>query len=349
MIPKNISKHILTLGVAYDAPKGGVAQVIYHHARICEQFNFIATVRKGNNITKLWLAIYAYFKLLYYLLAKDIKIVHLHGASHGSFWRKHYYINLIHFFGKKIVYHIHSGEFAEFSSKHKRAVKNTLSKSDVIIALSTSWKKFLEDKFDCNNVIIIKNIIEIPCPRPFIHSTVVHFLFLGFLNKNKGIYDLLTIISRHHNELTGHFILHIGGHGETDKVLNFIRDHHLEDVVKFEGWVSGNKKQELLSLADVYIHPSYYEGLPLSVLEAMSYKLPIISTTVGGIPEIVENGINGFLVTPGDQEAIYNCMTVLINDKKLRTSMGEISYQKSTPYFPDKVEEELTQLYKNLM
>lgn len=349
MIPENISKHILTLGVAYDNPEGGIAQVIYHYSQIYEQFNFIATVRKGNNITKLWLAIYAYFKLLYYLLIKDIRIVHLHGSSYGSFWRKHYYINLVHFFGKRIVYHIHSGEFAEFSSRHEHTVKNTLSKSDVIIALSNSWKQFLEEKFNCTNVIIIKNIIEVPHPRKFTYSTTVHFLFLGLLNKNKGIYDLLTLISKHHSELTSHFIFHIGGNGEIDKVCNFIKQNHLDDVVKFEGWVSGSKKQELLSLADVYILPSYNEGLPLSVLEAMSYKLPIISTTVGGIPEIVENGINGFLITPGDQEAIFDRIITLINNKKLRITMGEISYQKSIPHFPDKVEKELTLLYKNLL
>lgn len=349
MIPKNISKHILTLGVAYDNPKGGVAQVIYRYSQIYEQFNFIATVRKGNNITKLWTAIFAYFKLLYYLLAKDIKIVHLHGASYGSFWRKRCYINLIHCFRKKIVYHIHGGGFKEFSSKHKYTVKKTLSKADIIIALSESWKKFFEEKFDCTHVVIVKNIIDIPIPRQLTRTATIHFLFLGYLDKNKGIYDLLTIISKHHHELTGHFILHIGGNGETDKVCHFIQQSHLDNLVKFEGWVSGNKKQELFSLADVYILPSYHEGLPLSVLEAMSYKLPIISTIVGGIPEIVENGVNGFLVTPGDQSTIFDRIMTLINDKMQRNSMGESSYQKSIPHFPDKVEKELTKLYQSLL
>lgn len=349
MIPQNISKHILTLGVAYDNPKGGVAQVIYRYSQIYEQFNFIATARKGNHITKLWTAISAYLKLLYYLLAKDIKIVHMHGASYGSFWRKHYYINLIHYFGKKIVYHIHGGGFKEFSSKHENKVKKTLSKANIIIALSESWKKFFEEKFDCTHVVIVKNIIDIPLQRQLKHTAIIHFLFLGYLDKNKGIYDLLTIISEHHHELTGHFMLHIGGNGETDKVCYFIKQNHLDNLVKFEGWVSGNKKQELLSSSDVYILPSYNEGLPLSVLEAMSYKLPVISTTVGGIPEIVENGVNGFLVTPGDQEAIFDRITTLVNNKKLRISMGEISYQKSIPHFPDKVEKELILLYKSLL
>ena len=94
--------------------------------------------------------------------------------------------------------------------------------------------------------------------------------------------------------------------GETERLLTYLADHKLETLVQFEGWVSGEKKHELLSSSDVYILPSYHEGLPISILEAMNYQLPVIATPVGGTAEAVQEGINGFLVTPGDKDALYD-------------------------------------------
>ena len=131
-------------------------------------------------------------------------------------------------------------------------------------------------------------------------------LFLGLLGKNKGIYDLLECIRDHKVEFQGKLKLYIGGNGEIEHVKQLIKEYGIADIVIFEGWVSGDKKIELLNKSDAYILPSYKEGLPISILEAMSYGMPIISTPVGGIPEIVSNGENGYLVEPGNKEDIYN-------------------------------------------
>ena len=84
----------------------------------------------------------------------------------------------------------------------------------------------------------------------------------------------------------------------------------------------------------IYILPSYNEGLPISVLEAMSYSLPIISTTVGGIPEILKNGENGFIMEPGDKDAIYHAIFSLMEDKNLCGEMGRKSFEKVQVHLP---------------
>ena len=102
-------------------------------------------------------------------------------------------------------------------------------------------------------------------------------------------------------------------------------------------------------MADAYILPSYNEGLPISILEAMSYSLPIISTNVGGIPEILKNGENGFIMSPGDKDAMYRAILELMNNEKLRMDMGKASYSKVQEHMPNFVERQLNDLYRSLL
>lgn len=104
----------------------------------------------------------------------------------------------------------------------------------------------------------------------------------------------------------------------------------------------------MLNGADVYVLPSYKEGLPISILEAMSYSLPVISTRVGGIPEIIMNGKNGLLINPGDKEALYESIIKLKNSEELRIRMGEISKPIVQEHLPIYVESQLKQLYNSL-
>lgn len=100
------------------------------------------------------------------------------------------------------------------------------------------------------------------------------------IGHNKGIYDLIGVIALHKKEFHGRQQLRVGGNREVDKVKILIKEKKISDIVSYEGWVSGGRKVELLDVSDAYILPSYKEGLPISILEAMSYGLPMISTKV---------------------------------------------------------------------
>ena len=93
MIPNTISKRVLTMGVDYHNPKGGIAQVLYAYSQIFETFRFIPTTNSKNFFSRQMTGIIAALKLLSLLLRKEIKIVHIHCASGKSFYRKSLYVN----------------------------------------------------------------------------------------------------------------------------------------------------------------------------------------------------------------------------------------------------------------
>lgn len=343
------AKNILTIGIDYRVVRGGVAAVENVYSTFYLPFNHVTTTVTNGQVKKLLVLCKAILQFLYWMLFHpEIKIVHVQGSVGASFWRKAIFIYIAKFFHKKVVWHMHAGRFAVFYQQHRYAVRKVVDKSDVIIALSEYWKEYFKNEFPTKRVEIIKNVIS----APVVHKQQTGYftlLFLGLLGKNKGIYDLLECIRDHKVEFQGKLKLYIGGNGEIEHVKQLIKEYGIADIVIFEGWVSGDKKIELLNKSDAYILPSYKEGLPISILEAMSYGMPIISTPVGGIPEIVSNGENGYLVEPGNKEDIYKAIMSLLNDADLRNRMGRISLSRVGEHLPEYVEKQLETLYDSLL
>ena len=142
----------------------------------------------------------------------------------------------------------------------------------------------------------------------------------------------------------------IAGNGETDKLTTLIKSNNIGDVMSYIGWVSGREKAELLSQCDVYLQPTYAEGQPISILEALSYGKPILTTPVGGIPDIVKNRYNGILFTPGNKrelaEAINNFLDMSPDKVQL---MGKNSLSMVEAHMPSAVVEKLENIYTNLL
>ena len=142
----------------------------------------------------------------------------------------------------------------------------------------------------------------------------------------------------------------IAGNGETDKLTTLIKSNNIGDVMSYIGWVSGREKAELLSQCDVYLQPTYAEGQPISILEALSYGKPILTTPVGGIPDIVKNRYNGILFTPGNKrelaEAINNFLDMSPDKVQL---MGQNSLSMVEAHMPSAVVEKLENIYTNLL
>ena len=343
------AKNILTIGIDYRVVRGGVAAVENVYSTFYQPFNHVTTTVANGQVKKILVLCKAILQFLCWMLFHpEIKIVHVQGSVGASFWRKAIFIYIAKFFHKKVVWHMHAGRFAVFYQQHRYAVRKIVDKSDVIIALSEYWKEYFKNEFPAKRVEIIKNVIS----APKVHKQQTNYftlLFLGLLGKNKGIYDLLECIRDHKVEFQGKLKLYIGGNGEIEHVKQLIKEYGIADIVIFEGWVSGDKKIELLNKSDAYILPSYKEGLPISILEAMSYGMPIISTPVGGIPEIVSNGENGYLVEPGNKEDIYKAIMSLLNDADLRNRMGRISLSRVGEHLPEYVEKQLETLYDSLL
>lgn len=344
------SKNILTVGPEYKNPKGGIAQVLYSYNKFV--YNDFNHVRSGGGI-------HSYSKLYYFakglvlfsiklLLGSSIKVVHIHTASNSDFKRNSFYARIARLFKKKVILHVHGGGFKDYYSKNKSFVKYQLDKADAIVALSEYWKQFFAEDLKCKNVFVVHNIIPTPNCQPQKGKSIFNLLYLGHIYEKKGIFDLVDVIKKNREEYKGKLMLHIGGGlYEVDRLLNILKEDKLDDVIKFEGWVTGERKSELLNIADAYILPSYAEGVPISILEAMSYHLPIIATNVGGIPSVVGDK-NGILIEPGDKEQLKEAIDHFINYESQRHKMGEASYLMSLEYQPQNVIKELKLLYSKI-
>ena len=349
MIDSNISRQVLTIGCDYRNTKGGISSVLDSYSQIYKPFNFIATTQTKSKLHNLLYLLSSLIRFSIRCCSKEIKIIHIHTASNNSFWRKALYIKIAHFFNKKVVLHIHGGTFHIFYEQNKASIEKVLKKVDIVIALSEKWKSFFTDTVGCKNVKVVPNITDMPKKlhkEEYRGNKTISALFLGFFSEGKGIYDILEMAKRHKEYLSNRLCISVGGNGETEKVKKIIDEHKLDDIIKLEGWVDKEKKTTLLLNADLFLLPSYNEGLPISILEAMSYSLPVVSTNVGGIPEIIKNGVNGNLIEPGNIDALFNAIKVFIEDKEYREQCGYNAFKSVEPHLPDKVSKALHDLYK---
>ena len=347
-----ICSKILTVGCQYNPPKGGIAQVIYSYDEyLFKPFKFIANSCEGSKVKKLLIMIWGVIKTFFILLLDwKIKIIHIHTASNISFRRSAIWVYLGRLFCKRIIMHVHGGGFKKYYNTNPHWIKSILSKCDCIIALSEEWKIFFEKEVGCRNVTIIENIVSKPeiC-KISKDDNKTHFLFFGLISEKKGIFDLVEVINNLPQTDKEKIILHIGGNGEIDKLNNYIHNYNLENTIFYEGFVSGKRKADLFNLANTFILPSYTEGLPITLLEAMTYSLPLISTNVGGIPGILKDKINGYIFEPGDTIHLATIIQNVINSKNDICLMGDKSKEMVYKFLPEQVDKNLNNLYLNLI
>lgn len=343
MLNRKLSSHIVTAG---PRGNGGINSVIEAYARFFHPFHSITTVRGGNILCKAAQILSALFFVLWYRTVKHCSVFHVHSACYRSFYRKKLLATFAKTLGYKVIFHIHGAEFKVFTEQAgKTMIASFLAKCDKVIALSEEWKEYFEHELQLVNVECIPNIIPNPVLNITPHETdKIRLLFLGAIGKRKGIFDLMELLAEH-KEWADDVELHIGGDGETGKLLDFIHRNNMEKNVFFYGWVKGEEKVKLFKQCNVYILPSYFEGVPISILEAMNYSLPIISTDVGGIPSIVQHGKNGFLFTPGDKEVMRQAISHFLQDRSLITALGQESFEQTRPHLPESVEKKLTSIY----
>ncbi len=342
---------ILMLGTRGN---GGILSVIesYMNSNVSKKFpiKFIPTNEHGNLVKRIFIFIKALIIFSTYLPNNSYKIVHVHFSQSGSLIRKFIILILSCIFRKKIVIQTHGAKFfpkyEAYPFFQKKIIALFFRMSDVVIALSSIRKTEYSRIVNESKILVIPNFVTIN-KKIKTSSNFVRLIFLGKLIDDKGLTDLIRavkIISK------VNFCLYIAGEGDIEKYMKFVTELNLNNKINFLGWISGERKKMFFENADIFVLPSYFEDLPMSILEAMSYKLPIISTTVAGIPEIVKDGYNGYLVKPGNIEELASKLEIIIRDTKLRKKMGERSLEIiSSNYEMSVVEKEIIKLYTNLI
>jgi glycosyltransferase involved in cell wall biosynthesis len=210
-------------------------------------------------------------------------------------------------------------------------VKAMLSGGKYFLCQGPAWQNFAVSKlkYPIFNAPIIPNwtatdkLIEIGTNRDLsLYKPKLQILFLAWLEKEKGIFELLHsslyLVSRNIN-----FKLVIAGSGTAEKdAKDFVKKHNLDNFIEFVGWVSGDIRDYYFKSSDIFILPSYSEGLPNSMIEAMSTGLAVIITNVGNIPDIVIDREHVLLIEPKNSKILSSRMEELITNKTLLNKLS---------------------------
>ncbi|WP_016955316.1 glycosyltransferase family 4 protein [Catenovulum agarivorans] len=335
---------------------GGIKSVVenYNQANLFAEFehSWLCAHKEGSVFFRCRLFIKCIFELIAALF-NGVGLFHVHMAMRGSFFRKMFLISLIKLFKRKVILHLHGSEFEVFYKNSKPSIQQlivkTFEKADVVIVLSESWKKFVANLSGEIHVEVVPNFVQ-PIKSLCLNQldTGTKFIFLGALGKRKGIYDLLPAFQKLLNiEPTAKLI--IGGDGELTQAQQLAQRLGIGHAVEFVGWVSGEEKTKWLNQADVFILPSYNEGLPMAILEAMSLGKCVISTYVGGIPEAISTNDNGLLVAAGNVEQIFLAMKQAC-DKDVRTRLGDAAKNAFEANFsPTVITPKIKHIYRSLL
>ena len=335
-------------------PYGGIGAVSRTYEENIKQYNFIATHKDQSKLGNTIFFTYSLVKLVTFLfLNRNIKIVHLHSASKGSFIRKIIIALFAKIGSKKVVFHMHGGQMKKFYGQltwSRIIFKSILSKIDVFICLTEEWKNYFQNQLELQNVVVLGNPVKIAnavTHKPF--NNTISLLFLGTLNPNKGIFDLLTYLRSNVYFKNKQIRLLIGGTGDVDTLNGIIHDAAFLNQIKYIGFVSGQSKEDAIKDCDVFILPSYFEGLPVSILEAMGHGKPVISTRVGGIPSVVQENKNGWLFNAGDFRQLDKIFDEIIHQKFPLKLYQQNAYNTASEFSSEKVLLNLSGIYKNLL
>lgn len=329
---------------------GGMTAVIESYADMFGGMKFVWSNRPGSSLTKTLAALSAAAKITFRLATdRKIKVVHFHSASGFSFRRKMLLSRIARLFGKKVVMHIHGGKFMDFLSTDPEGIVAALRGCDKVVCLSEDWQQQFSGA-GVDNLTVIRNGVPRPTVMPADTDGRLHVLFLGVLIPKKGVNDILEMARANAKKWRGRVVIHIGGDGPLRENLEqTIASQNLGDIIKMEGWVTGRDKIRLLNLCDVYFLPSYIEALPVSIIETMSYGMPVISTPVGGIPSMVKPNRNGFLIPAGDTAGFAAAIDRLAGDAALRQAMGKESRGMSEPYLLDNIKKDILEFYSTIL
>jgi glycosyltransferase involved in cell wall biosynthesis len=349
-------KSIVMLGTGFDT-KGGISAVVneYKQAGLFHRFPilYLATHTDGSALKKVFLCIASWLQFMGLLLRGKIALIHVHIASDASFWRKSLFLCPAILCRIPSILHLHGAEFSRFYEKDcnrvaKWFVRYIFNHVDIVVALSVTWQRWIQGISSNSRILSINNPVQLPTVSDFNLRESASILFLGRLGDRKGTYDLLLAVSRmvgRHPKLK----LLLGGDGDIERVKIQIEQLGITPHVEVLGWVSGATKLELLQRAAIYALPSYAEGLPMSVLEAMATGMPVVSTPVGGIPEVITNDLEGYLVAPGDVPALSEALERLLSDANLRQRLGTAARNKVESTFSTQhVMPQIAQLYLEL-
>ena len=293
----------------------------------------------GKSWSKLFRYLHILGKVMWNIITDRPDLCYLTISSKGApFYKDAIIVWMVKLLRVKLVYHFHN---KGVSLNHDRFMDNLLYKfvfnNTKVILLSKFLYSDIRKYVDEDNVYYCPNGIEKSNHelKSNKKNNIPELLFLSNLLVFKGVYVMLDSFVLLRKRMVNFHCTMVGGIGDiTEKdLLNKLENLGLKDHVSYVGKKYGIEKDKEFAKSSIFIHPTLDDCFPLVLLEAMQYSLPIVSTFVGGIPEIVEDGVNGYLVAMNDSVALAEKLEMLIQNPHLCVKMGNVGNEKLNSRF----------------
>jgi glycosyltransferase involved in cell wall biosynthesis len=345
---------VLMVGPSFEC-RGGIAAVaeMQHQYLLSKNFRvfFLASTREGHSIYRALYTLASYVRFITVMVTHKIRLVHVHSSSDRSFYRKLFYIVTARLLGKSVILQIHAERFYDFyllaSPRVRRCVEKIFRDADAIIVLSLSIRQSFSKISPSSNILVLGNPVRpslFECKKAEEEKEKI-VLYMGWLAPEKGVYDILDVIPEVLARYpSARFVF--CGEKENNGFRTVFKNSPFKDSILVKGWLVGEAKADLFCRSTMLVLPSYSEGFPNVILEAMSSSLPIVATSVGAIPEVIEDGINGLLISPGDKEALKEKIIWLLENPESCKQMGTVNKKLVTrKYDIEIVGKELVNIY----
>jgi glycosyltransferase involved in cell wall biosynthesis len=267
-------------------------------------------------------------------LAAAPGIAHVNITGRGSTLRKLILLNAIHACGLRYVLHVHDPAYADdFSARGPRmrsAIAAAFRRAETILLLGQNERARLVKlmRLHPEKARVLHNAVPDPCPAlPKPAGATCQLLFLGYLSARKGVPELLQALASAECR-SANWRLALAGDGPVQEFRDLAAELGIAERVEFPGWLDAQAASAACAASDAVVLPSHAEGLAMAVLEGLAHGLAVITTPVGAHAEVIEPGVSGLLVPPGDVAALAQALHNVISDTELRARLQHGARQR---------------------
>lgn len=363
---KDSLTHVIHVGPSLFA-RGGISTVIKSYVEKNDVFfnnkiinHYVYSYRNNVFLGVDFSFVTSIFVFLCKIFIADI--VHVHMSVRGSFVRKFFFCLIAASIKKPFILHVHSGCFDNFYQRSNRLIREAVEfcfkKSARIICLSANQiesLKIINDEHD--KYVVVPNFIDSDFVfdyhyEPFSFSErTSHFrlLFVGKLSESKGIRELLFALKVLINDGVP-IHLDVVGEGNISQWMAVAEEMGVSGSISFHGWKDNLEKNQFYASCHLFLLPSHYESFGIVILEAMLHARPVVATNVGGIPDLIQDGVNGYLVPPRNALKLAEAIKVIYKDEIIAKMFSQKSRDIALNCFSaDSIIMRIVSVYKSMI
>lgn len=313
---------------------------------------FVSSWDEGSRARAMLVFIRSLWRLRHECAQPGRPIVHVHMASRGSFVRKAIILEVAHRYGCPTVLHLHGGRFDRFAASGTRVrrwfIKRVFGNATAVLVLSKEWSSRVASFSGRSDAVVMPNPVIVP-ETTARGSDPPQILFLGRLCEGKGTGVLIEAVSLLQEAgVAAQYV--IAGDGDASSYVTAARSLPDASAVGFPGWLDDEAKVAALESSDVFCLPSRDEGVPIALLEAMSWGIACVVTPVGGVPSVIRDGQNGLMVPVDDASRLAQALQRVVADVELRKRLATSARATvSREHGIDVVSAALSNLYAQLL